>query len=298
MDQWSGLSHLHRNEDALAVAQEALEWARTLPEEAPAYLLPVLLLPMHGLTSTLGALGQDREAVVAGTAAVALARRVLRGRDDPHLPAIAAELPNLGDLLHLLGKSLAGRGRHRRAVRVFAEAVGVYRAQARQDPASVAVERANLDTDLAVSLSELNRPRAAHSVIRRAERAYRALVTADRGTHLAGLTMCLGNVAAICLELDDRAAANVAAREATALARETTPDELGTALVNQACITGAEDLAATVAALAEALTIAEDEDDPELRDWALSELDEHPRELVEPLWRTTSPRPMPTTDSS
>jgi tetratricopeptide (TPR) repeat protein len=292
MDQWNGLSAQHLDEEALVVAQEASDWCARIPRDPPLHLQAVILKPLHGLTSTLGALDRHHESVTVGTQAARLARRVLSHREDPHLPAIAAELPNLADLLHLLGKSLASLGRHRRAVRVFSEAVGIYRAQARHDAGSVVLQQANLDNDLAVSLSELGRLDRALTVARRAERTYRPLGDHEPMARV-GLALCMGNIAAFALEGGNLPEAVTAAQAAVNIARSTPEAGLPTALVNLACVLGTHDLPATVTALIEALELADELDDPELREWALSELWEHPTADTRPLWTKRSTKPYP-----
>ncbi len=297
---WSNLDHLHRAEEAHAVIAEVVELAGKLPADPPPHLAAVSVVAWHGLTSSLVALERDREAVVAGTRAVRLARELHRRRRDWSMPIVSAELPNLGDLLHLVGKALAACGRHRHAVRIFSEAVGIYRKQARVDPRSVALERANLDNDLAISLSELGRYERALSAVRRAESAYRELVAADRDAHLPALVLCLGNVSAIANDLADSATAVSTAEEVVTLAREVARDGdpgmqgvLGTALVNYSCVVGSSDLDATARSLAEAFELAEDLDDGELRDWVVSELGDYPLEDIRIAWEAHSAAPFP-----
>jgi tetratricopeptide (TPR) repeat protein len=120
------LAQLGRREEALATAENAVDWDRKMAAVIPEFT-PRLAGSLHSLVSALMGLGRWEEAVAAAQEAVDLYREQARIQPDASTPNLAGSLANLAAPLSKLG-------RLEEAVAAAQEAADLYRELAQAQP--------------------------------------------------------------------------------------------------------------------------------------------------------------------
>ncbi|EFL32652.1 tetratricopeptide repeat family protein [Streptomyces viridochromogenes DSM 40736] len=145
MNKMSCLCDLGREQEAVPVAEEAVEHYRRLVEDDPDLYEPQLATALSARWGVLYRVGRTEEALTALTESVGIRGRLL-DQDD------AAQRPAYADQLHLLGSQLSAAHRHDEAVDALRKAVAVRRGPAQEDPTrqlpQLALSLATLGTTL------------------------------------------------------------------------------------------------------------------------------------------------------
>ncbi|MFJ2716839.1 tetratricopeptide repeat protein [Streptomyces sp. NPDC087437] len=206
------LSEVGRREEALTVAQEAVEIRRRLAAGNPAAHEPDLALALTNLGSRLWEEGRLEEALSAAQEAVEI-RRLLTAADP------AAHEHHLAGLLNNLGAFLSEVGRLEEALTVAQEAVEVQRRLAAGNPAAHGPELAGALSNLGNHLSLAGRREEALTAVQEAVEVQRLLTAANPAAHEPDLALSLHNLGNRLSEVGRLEEALTAVQEAVEIRR-------------------------------------------------------------------------------
>jgi tetratricopeptide (TPR) repeat protein len=204
------LSDLGRREDALAAAEEAVRYYRSLAAQSPEAFTPDLGLSLNNLANRLSELGRWEAALAAAEEAVRLRRALAAAHPDAFTADLALSLNNLAPMLSDLG-------RREEALAAAEEAVGHFRTLAAESPDTFSTYLAGSLNNLAPRLSELGRREEALTMVEEAVRLRRALAAARPDAFTPDLASSLNNLASRLSDLGRRQEALTTAEEAVRL---------------------------------------------------------------------------------
>jgi len=246
------LSSLGRREEALAAAQDAVDFFRALAAARPDAFTPDLAMALNNSAKMLSDLGQREEALAAAQEAVDMRRAFAAARPDAFAPDLATSLNTLANMLSELGRReealaaaqeaadmrraltaacpdvfapvlatslsnltnmLSDLGRREEALLAAQEALNIRRALAAARPDTFTPDLAGSLNNLAPMLSDLGRREEALAAAHESADLYRALATARSDAFTPDLAMALNNLAKMLFDLGRREEALAAAQE-------------------------------------------------------------------------------------
>jgi tetratricopeptide (TPR) repeat protein len=209
----TALSALGRREEALAAAQEAVEYYRALAQANTHAFLPNLAESLNELSNRLSALGQRKEALAAAQEAVEYYRTLAHANPQTFLSDLARSL-------NLLGFCLSALGRREEALAATQEAVEIRRTLAQANPHIFLADLALSLNNLGYDLSALGRREEALTATREAVDIRRQLAQQNPQAFLPDLAVSLNNLAAYLADLGQWEEALKAIQEAVSIRRE------------------------------------------------------------------------------
>ncbi|CAL9442791.1 hypothetical protein SUDANB105_02267 [Streptomyces sp. enrichment culture] len=201
-----------RWQDALPVAQRAVELYRTLAEHD--FYISDLADALDTLATCYGGLGRHTEALSSGNEAAALYRTL--AEESP------AHLPDLANALNNLGNRYSNLGLHTKALTPAEEATTLYRALAEENPAHLP-DLANALNNLGNRYSNLGRHTEALASTEEAVRLRRTLAD-ESPNYLSNLASALNNLGIRYSDLGQHAKALAPTEEAVRLRRTLADD--------------------------------------------------------------------------
>lgn len=206
------LSHLGRREEALAMAQEAVELYRRLAAIRPDAFTPGLAAALINLSNQGGDLGRREEALAVAQEAVKLYRRLAAFRPEAFAPNLALSINNLANRLSDVG------GREQ-ALALAQEAVEIRRRLVAAQPDAFASDLTMSLNNLAGSLRDLGRCEEALAAAQEAVDLDRRIAAARPDAFMPALAGSLINLANCLSDLSRREQALAVAQEAVKLFR-------------------------------------------------------------------------------
>ncbi|WP_301128851.1 tetratricopeptide repeat protein [Streptomyces cacaoi] len=206
------LAQAGRRDEALAVAEEAVEILRRLVSDNPAVYEPVLAGSLNNLGNWLAEVGRRDDGLAVAEEAVEIRRRLVS--DNP-----AAYEPDLAQSLHNLGADLSGVGRRDEALAVAEEAVEIRRRLVSDNPAVYEPDLAQSLHNLGADLSGVGRRDEALAATEEAVEIRRRLVSDNPAAYEPDLATSLNNLGNRLAEVGRRDEALAATEEAVEIRR-------------------------------------------------------------------------------
>ncbi|WP_194915403.1 tetratricopeptide repeat protein [Catenulispora rubra] len=204
------LSDAGREEEAVAIAQEAVERTRVLAADRPGQYRQDLVIALTGLAKALSRQSRPAEAIGIAEEAVSLCRELVLPDADARISLLAQSVANLGSYRNECG-------RREEALEAVEEAVGSFRDLAGRDPAAYDPDLARALAMLGQTLEALDRRAEALSAHEEAIAVLRRPAELLPAAHLDGLAASLLGVGHLS---DSPGRAVEAFREAVGVGRQ------------------------------------------------------------------------------
>jgi CHAT domain-containing protein len=217
------LAALGKPNEALALAQEAVQHYQELTDHSRADFLPSLAKSINSLAIRLIATGRREEALAQAQEVVRIHRELTAQNRATFLPGLAGALNNLANMLGFMG-------RYNEALPLAQEAAQIYQELTVQNRAAFLPDFARSLLNLASTMGAAGQRDDALVPAKKAVEIFRELITQDRAAFLLDLAAALNNLANRLSTLGLREQALARAQEAVELYEELAAQDRATFL--------------------------------------------------------------------
>lgn len=207
------LSQMGQREEAVVMAQEAVDLRRQMAARRPDAFRPQLAWSLNNLASFISAVGDREGALATAQEALVLCRQLAAQRPDAFRPDVATSLNNLANFLSAVGDWEGG-------LAAAKEALALNRQLAAQHPDAFQSDLATSLSNLANRLGEVGDREGALAAAQEALAFCRQLAAQRPDAFRPDLALSLNNLSNFLSEVGDREGALATAQEAVVLRRQ------------------------------------------------------------------------------